>query len=79
MENGVNVLSSAEAIQLLSLKHPKTPFNANEDEKAYMLGLVEGDLHARKKSEYVLRLTTGTTHKSFVELVKSVVELQLKD
>ena len=71
-ENGVDIFSSAEAIQFINQKHPKVPFNGNGNEKAYIIGLVEGDLHARKRSNFILRLTSASTHSSFLELIKSV-------
>jgi len=71
-ENKVAIIEKEKAMLLANTKHRKIPFSGNENEKAYIVGLVEGDLHARKKSKYTLRLTTGTTHRDFLELIKSI-------
>lgn len=48
-------------------KYPRKPFSNNEIEKAYMLGLRAGDIHARNICRTVA-VSTGTTHPSMIKL-----------
>jgi transposase-like protein len=48
-------------------KYNKTSFSGDEKEKAYILGLVAGDIHARKHSKQILAELTST-HPAMVDL-----------
>lgn len=54
-----------------STKHPKTPFSEDLPEKAYMLGLRSGDVHA-KQMRNIVRVQSTTTHPAFIEMMKNV-------
>ncbi len=70
-ENNIELRSLHQAIQLTNSKYQKVSFNGTEEEKAYLIGLVEGDLTAFRKSGYTIRVITNTTHYTLVELIKS--------
>ncbi|MBI4170367.1 MAG: hypothetical protein HY514_01640 [Candidatus Aenigmarchaeota archaeon] len=69
-ENCIELRNLHESIQLTNSKYPKISFDEREEEKAYLIGLVEGDLTAFRKSQYTIRVITNTTHYTLVELVK---------
>ncbi|MBR9682314.1 MAG: hypothetical protein GOV02_01440 [Candidatus Aenigmarchaeota archaeon] len=73
-ENGISVKDSSEANKLFNTKYVKLPFSGDEYEKAYITGLVKSDVHARAKSKYTLRLTTGSTHPAFINMFRQVFE-----
>lgn len=52
-------------------KYDKTSFFGDEKERAYILGLVAGDIHARKHNRQILAELT-TTHPAMIELFYSV-------
>ena len=52
-------------------KYKKTNFSENSSEKAYISGLVAGDIHARKHSRQILAELT-TTHPAMIDLFFSV-------
>ena len=68
------IRSNYISLKLTNTKHQKTPFSGDINEKAYILGLVKGDLTPIKKSKQTLRLTVASTHKSFLNYVKTVFE-----
>lgn len=73
-ENGVKVRSDDEAVRLANTKHKKSSFSGNACERAYMMGLIEGDITPNQKSKYTLRLTVSSTRSALVDLVKDVFE-----
>lgn len=52
-------------------KYNKTSFSGDEKEKAYILGLVAGDIHARKNNRQISAELTST-HPAMIELFYSV-------
>lgn len=71
-ENGIKIRNNEEAIQLANTKHIKLPFDGNDCEKAYMLGLIKGDITPFPKSKFTLKLTSSSSRKAFIELFKNV-------
>ncbi|MCK4496624.1 MAG: LAGLIDADG family homing endonuclease [Candidatus Aenigmarchaeota archaeon] len=71
-ENDIAVRNQDEGIRLANTKHTKLPFDGDVNEKAYLIGLVRGDLTPLKKSKYTLRLTTGSTHPLFLQLLQTL-------
>jgi hypothetical protein len=74
VEQDIKIRSCDEAIILSHRKHKRFKFSEDKKEKAYLIGLTEGDIHARKKSKFTLRLTSASTHKDFIFLLKSSFE-----
>lgn len=52
-------------------KYNKTPFSGDEKEKAYILGLVAGDIHAGKHNRQILAELTST-HPAMIDLFFNV-------
>lgn len=71
-ESGIKRRDNYTSLKLTNQKHEKIPFDGDENEKAYLIGLVKGDLTPTKKSRYSLRLTVGSTHKNFIQFLKSI-------
>ncbi len=69
-ENNILVRTSEEVITT-NRKYKRFIFNGDEKEKAYLTGLVVGDISTYKKSKYTLRLITNTTVNQFVELFQN--------
>lgn len=68
----INIRNHQTSIKLTNQKHIKIPFNNNSNEKAYLIGLVKGDLTPIKKSKYTLRLSVSSGHKSFINYLKEI-------
>ena len=68
----IEIKKKDDAMRIANTKHIKTVFKGNEQEKAYITGLVIGDIYPIKKSRYTLRLTTATTHNHFINLLREV-------
>lgn len=66
-ENNIVVRNHDEAMQFC-LKYKRTNFSENSEEKAYLLGLVEGDITAFRKSKHTIRVITNTTHLDFLKM-----------
>jgi len=71
-ENGTRIRNNDDSIRLANTKHPKSVFSGNECEKAYMLGLIKGDITLSVKSKFTLRLTTSSSRKALLDLFKNV-------
>ncbi|MBI5061064.1 MAG: hypothetical protein HZB67_02020 [Candidatus Aenigmarchaeota archaeon] len=71
-EAGVKILDKETKMRMVNTKHTKNPFSGDANEKAYIAGLALGDLSVMQKSKYTLRISVSTTHKSFIELLRSV-------
>ena len=67
-ENNIKIMDKEKAMRIANTKHDKISFSQDENEKAYLIGLITGDIHARKKSKYTLRLTSATTHRAFIDM-----------
>ncbi|MFH1229659.1 MAG: hypothetical protein V1678_04530 [Candidatus Aenigmatarchaeota archaeon] len=73
-EGGIKIRTNDEAIILANRRHNRIPFDGNQYEKAYMTGLTHGDITPLMKSKFTLRLTSGTTRLSFVDLFRDTFE-----
>jgi len=62
-----------QGISTRNFKYQKYNFSENSGEKAYILGLVWGDLHTRRHSRQILSELT-TTHPAMIELFYSIFE-----
>ncbi len=69
-ENNIRILGSRAALIRIGYIKEKKRFKITPKEKAYLFGLVMGDLTPVKKSNYTLKLITHTTHPAFVQLLK---------
>jgi len=67
-ENNIPVRGNYEALKLTNLKHRRTSFDGGREESAYLIGFVEGDVTAFKKSKYTIRAVTNTTHEDFLKV-----------
>jgi len=68
---GIEVRSISEAHEV----YPKIPFSNNPEEKAYMLGLCAGDIHARSppfEGSNVIVCSTASAHRGEIKLVRDV-------
>ncbi|HLC45567.1 MAG TPA: hypothetical protein VJI67_01710 [archaeon] len=72
-ESGVKLRSERERFQN-TRKHARIMFGGDSNEKAYMTGLVVGDITLVKKSKYTLLLITHTTVDDFVSMFKKTFE-----
>lgn len=68
-ENNIKIRQSREALIFMNHIQEKEKFDLSQNEKAYLFGLVGGDLTPFKKSNYTLGLITHTTHKDFADLM----------
>jgi intein-encoded DNA endonuclease-like protein len=53
-----------------TLRYLRKPFSENTSEKAYLLGLRAGDIHARKRSTNTIGVNVTTTHPAMYKLLK---------
>lgn len=68
-ENNLKIKDSRSAMISMGYIQEKKKFNLGSREKAYLHGLVMGDLTPIKKSNYTLKLITHTTHPYFADLL----------
>jgi uncharacterized ubiquitin-like protein YukD len=73
-ENNLEVRENEVATRLSNLRYIKPKINLDSNEKAYLIGLVKGDLTAYAKSKYTLRLITNSTNKEFINLLKNLLK-----
>lgn len=73
-ENNIDIRNNETSTRLANIKYKRLPFNQNQDQRAYLLGLVEGDMTAFKKSKYTIRVITNTTHLVFAQHIKRKFE-----
>lgn len=73
-ENNITILDSRSAQLAMGYIKEKKKFDLSGQEKAYIYGLVLGDLTPVKKSDYTLKLITHSTHKTFVDLLCKTFE-----
>jgi hypothetical protein len=55
-------------------KYERKPFDGTEQERAYLIGMRQGDLSASKPWKGVVRVSTSTTHPAMAELFRSLFE-----
>jgi intein-encoded DNA endonuclease-like protein len=70
-DNKVEIKKSRDALILRGYIKEKKKFNLSNQEKAYLFGLVMGDLTPVIKSKYTLKLITHTTHPYFITLLEN--------
>jgi len=51
-----------------TIKYPRKPFSGDEYERAYLLGLRAGDIHARKRATNTVGVNVTTTYPAMIEL-----------
>lgn len=54
-----------------TIKYPRKPFSGDEYEKAYLLGLRAGDIHARKRATNTVGVNVSTTSPAMIELFET--------
>ncbi len=73
-ENGIVIKDSRSALIAIGYIKEKNKFVLSPQEKAYLYGLVLGDLTPVRKSNYTLKLITHSTHKTFMDLLQRTFE-----
>ncbi|MBI2148764.1 LAGLIDADG family homing endonuclease [Candidatus Woesearchaeota archaeon] len=73
-ENKIYVRNNRESNISIGYIKEKKKFALSLKEKAYLFGLVGGDLTPIRKSDYTLKLITHTTHPAFARLLKETFE-----
>ena len=74
VENGISIMDSRSAQLAMGYIKEKKKFNLPLQEKAYLYGLVLGDLTPVRKSNYTLKLITHSTHRTFMDLLQRTFE-----
>jgi len=69
IETGIRIPDSRTAQLAVGYIQEKKKFCLSPQEKAYLYGLVMGDLTPILKSKYTLKLITTSTHKTFMEML----------
>lgn len=72
LENGFKVRNSRNAQLIMGFYEEKEKFSLGLSTKAYLFGLVMGDLTPVQKTNFTLQLITHTTHLEFVKLLHDV-------
>ena len=73
-ENRVSIRNSRDSLIAINHIKEKKKFILIPSEKAYIYGLVMGDLTIVRKSNYTLKLITHSTHKYFIDLLYKTFE-----
>jgi len=68
-ENLVPIRNSRESLLAMHHIKEKQKVLLSNTEKAYLYGLVKGDLTPVRKSDYTLKVITHSTHKYFIDLL----------
>ncbi|MBI1972423.1 LAGLIDADG family homing endonuclease [Candidatus Woesearchaeota archaeon] len=68
-KKGIAIKPSRDALLAMGHIQEKERFNLDIYEKAYLYGLVGGDLTPVRKSNYTLKLITHSTHMTFIDLL----------
>jgi len=63
-----------EGIHKKVRKHERKPFDGTDEDKAYLLELLHGDLHASRPWKDAVKISTSTTHPAMAELFISLFE-----
>ena len=74
VENGISIMDSRSAQLAIGYIKEKEKFNLSVREKAYLYGLVLGDLTPVRKSNYTIKLITHSTHRIFMDLLQRTFE-----
>ena len=69
LKNRVKLRKKLEGLRLRIGKYKKPPFNGSKEERAYLIGLVLGDLAVRENSRFTLEVNTSTTHEAMIKLL----------
>jgi len=73
LKNNVKLRSKRDGEILRKGKYKKPPFRGTLEEKAYLIGIVLGDLHVRmRNSQFTIEVNTTTTRKSMADLLTNV-------
>jgi len=73
-ENNIIIKDSRSALVAMGHISEKKKFSLDPKEKAYLFGLVMGDLTPVRISNYTLNLITHSTHKTFMDLLYETFE-----
>ena len=73
-DNGIEIKDSRSALIAMNIIKEKSKITLSSNEKAYLYGLVLGDLTPVRKSNYTLKLITYSTHKTFMDLLYRTFE-----
>jgi hypothetical protein len=55
-----------------TIKYPRESFSGDEYERAYLLGLRAGDIHARKRATNTIGINVTTTRPAMFRLCKEI-------
>jgi hypothetical protein len=66
-QRGLQLRDKVEAQIKAVTKFQKTPFDGNEEDKAYLLGLARGDLNVARHGR-TIRVKTSSTHPAMIDL-----------
>jgi intein-encoded DNA endonuclease-like protein len=73
LKNNVKLRSKRDGEILRKGKYRKPPFKGTLEEKAYLIGIVLGDLHVRmKNSQFTIEVNTTTTRKAMADLLTNI-------
>ena len=75
LKSGIKIRDSRSSLISMGYIKEKNKFVLQEQERAYLFGLVMGDLTPVKRSNYTLKLITHTTHKKFIDLLQKSFEI----
>ncbi|MDI6884540.1 MAG: hypothetical protein QMD00_05410 [Hadesarchaea archaeon] len=53
-----------------TIKYPRTPFSGDRYERAYLLGLRAGDIHARRRATNTIGVNVSTTSPAMIKLME---------
>lgn len=70
-KRGLGLRDKVEAQIKAVTRFQKTPFDGNEEDKAYLLGLARGDLNVTRHGR-AIRVKTSSTHPAMIDLVASL-------
>ena len=73
-DNGIEIKDSRSTLIAMGIIKEKSKITLSSNEKAYLYGLVLGDLTPIRKSNYTLKLITHSTHKTFMDLLYRTFE-----
>lgn len=71
-ENKISIRDSRSSLIAMDYIKEKQKVSLSDKEKAYLYGLVMGDLTPVRRSNYTLKLITHSTHLTFIELLYNI-------
>ncbi len=74
-ENRLSIRDSRSSLIAMNHIKEKQKITLSNTEKAYLYGLVMGDLTPVRKSGYTLKLITHSTHRTFMDLLQKTFEM----